>query len=175
MYTMVRKFLAQALVVLGIAFLVVAVAACSQPAFAADGLPEGTTTTTQSTPATSETTSGATLQPASMSNSHLPADPKNVPLPDHAKKLGTAYVVAENGKKAVLWKYTVDDTTTDTLLSFYKSNMPSHGWTYANESRTGRYGGQVLKYTQGDRTCYVEVAASRALPGNGTLYITVTN
>jgi hypothetical protein len=173
MYTMVRKLFAQALIVLGIAFFAVSVAACSQPAFAENAVPESTST--QSTPATTVASSDTVLQSTSMSNSQIPAEPKDVPLPDHAKRLGTAYVVADNGKRAVLWKYTVDDTTTDTLLSFYKSNMPSHGWTYADESRTGRYGGQVLKYTQGERTCYVEVAASRKIPGNGTLYITMTN
>jgi hypothetical protein len=170
---MVRKFFAQALVVLGIAFFIVGVAACSQPAFADNASTEGTGT--QSTSSTTAASSDTVVQPASMSNSQIAAEPKDVPLPDHAKKLGTAYVVADNGKKATLWKYTVDDTTTDALLSFYKNNMPSHGWTYVDESGKGRYGGQVLKYTQGERTCYIEVAASRKIPGNGTLYITMTN
>lgn len=170
---MVRKLFAHALIVLGIAFLAFSVAACSQPAFAEGGASEGAAA--QSSPATTAASSDTVLQPAAMSNSATPAQPKDVPLPDHAKRLGTAIVIADNGKKATLWKYTVDDTTTDTLLDFYKSNMPDHGWTYVDESRTGRYGGQVLKYTQGKRTCYVEVAASRKIPGNGTLYITVTN
>jgi hypothetical protein len=173
MYAMVRKLFAKALIVLGIAFFAVSVAACSQPAFADNGASEGATA--QSTASTTAASSDTVLQPVSMSNSASVEQPKDVPLPDHAKRLGTAYVVTDDGKRAILWKYTVDDTTTDTLLSFYKSNMPSHGWTYVDESRTGRYGGQVLKYTQDKRTCYVEVNASRKIPGNGTLYITMTN
>lgn len=174
MYTMVKKLFAQALIVLGIAFLVVSVAACSQPASADSGTSEGTAA--QSSPSTvMSSTSDAALQPASMSTSASVEQPKDVPLPDHAERLGTAYVVTDDGKRATLWKYTVDDTTTDALLSFYKSNMPSHGWTYVDESRTGRYGGQVLKYAHDRRTCYVEVAMSRKIPGNGTLYITMTN
>jgi hypothetical protein len=100
--------------------------------------------------------------------------PRNVPLPDQSQRL---YVVRvrTDGEFANQWKYTVNDTQPGTVVDFYHNNMPDHGWTLVHESARGPHGGQWLRYTQGNRICYVEAFSSHEIAGNTTLFITVTN
>ena len=100
--------------------------------------------------------------------------PRNVPLPAQSQQL---YVVRvrSDGEFANQWKYTVTDTQPGTVVDFYHNNMSSHGWSLVHESARGPHGGQWLRYTQGNRMCYIEAFLSRGIDDNTTLFITVTN
>jgi hypothetical protein len=100
--------------------------------------------------------------------------PRNVPLPDQSQQL---YVVRvrSDGEFANQWKYTVNDTQPGTVVDFYHNNMTNYGWTLVHESARGPHGGQWLRYTQGNRICYIEAFLSHEIDGNTTLFITVTN
>src|ERR1700730_2182433 len=100
--------------------------------------------------------------------------PRNVPLPDQSQQL---YVVRvrSDGEFANQWKYTVNDTQPGTVVGFYHNNMTNYGWTLVHESARGPNGGQWLRYTQGNRICYIEAFLSHEIDGNTTLFITVTN
>lgn len=100
--------------------------------------------------------------------------PHNVPLPAQSRQLFVVGVRTD-GEFANQWKYTVNDTHPDTVVDFYRSNIPDSGWTLVHTSPQGPHGGQWLRYTQGRRICYIEAFLSHEISGNTTLFITVTN
>ncbi len=112
----------------------------------------------------------ATLSPASASI----VAPRDVPLPDHARALFVVRVKTD-GEFANQWKYTVDNPHPDSVVDFYLHNMPDHGWHLVHTGPQGPHGGQLLKYVQGNRICYIEAFLSHEIRGNTTLFITVTN
>ncbi len=100
--------------------------------------------------------------------------PRNVPVPAQATWL-RAITVRTDGEFATQHKYTVNDTDPGPVISFYHEVMPEYGWTLVSSGPTGPDGGQVLKYRQGQRICYVQAFSSQEISGNTTLFLTVTN
>jgi len=111
---------------------------------------------------------------ASSSSSNV-IHPVNVPLPEHATRQDVAAVIADDGRKASRWRYSVADTNPGDVINFYRDNMSSNGWSFVSSSDDGQNGGQIRKYEQGNRTCYIRASTNIASSSNTTLIITVTN
>jgi hypothetical protein len=110
-----------------------------------------------------------------MPTTPLQTSPRNVPLPAQAVRLHVAALVVDNGRWATQWKYTVPDADPASIVSLYKNSMPTNSWTLVFTSETGPNGGQLLKYTRDYRICYLEIIKSSQIPGNTTIFITITN
>lgn len=99
--------------------------------------------------------------------------PYKVPLPDNTH-FNSLVHVRTDGEFANRWNYTVNNTRPGDVVDFYHDNMSGHGWNQVWQSAAGPHGGRLIKYTQGNRICYVD-AHIAANDNNTTLVVTVTN
>ncbi len=103
--------------------------------------------------------------------------PSNIPLPNFAV-LTEEYAATLNSQTGVTWLYVVQGITQTptSIISFYQTNMPKHGWTPAPvppESTHGKYGGTAIAFKQGSQVATIAAGVDSKYPQAVVLLISV--
>ena len=100
--------------------------------------------------------------------------PSNIPLQQPSQLL-QEYAGNLNGASATVWVYAEvgPSASSSGVTDYYKTNMPSNGWTSIDVPIQIPQGQSGLAFRQGGQTCVISVGASTSQPGGVVLTITL--